>query len=219
MNKLRDFFTKEKLKLTDDNNNKNIILTKRLHFFTVDISSSDEVKSVARKIKLDVGNIDILINNAGIMNKGKFMTELNDQEIQNIFNVNILSQFWLIREFLPAMIKNNKGHICNVASVCGLMGGYKLTDYCSTKFAVVGMTESIRVELKSLKSRVQTTLVVPFHVKTKMFHGVQFERLSWVGLSMSRNFVAEEIVNGILLNKEFVAIPKVQTGLFYLINR
>ena len=58
------------------------------------------------------------------------------------FNVNVLSQFWLCREFLPDMIRTNKGHIVNVSSVCGMVGGYKLTDYCSSKFAVTGFTES-----------------------------------------------------------------------------
>jgi all-trans-retinol dehydrogenase (NAD+) len=194
---------------------------KRLHFFTVDISSIDEIKSVSRKIKIEIGQVDILINNAGVMNKGKLLTELSDQEIQNIFNVNILAHFWLIREFLPAMIKSNRGHICNVASVCGLMGSYKLIDYCSTKFAVVGLTESIRSELKAVNpySKIQTTVVCPFHVQTKLFNGVEFQRLSWAGLSMDADFVAQEIVDGILMNKDIVMVPKAQTSLFYLISR
>jgi short-subunit dehydrogenase len=219
LNKLKDHLVRTKLSRQDDNNN--LLSGKRLHFFTVDISSIDEIKSVSRKIKIDIGNVDILVNNAGIMNKGKLLIQLSDLEIQNIFNVNILAHFWFIREFLPAMIKNNKGHICNVASVCGLVGSYKLTDYCSTKFAVVGLTESIRSELKATNSwnRIQTTLVCPFHVKTKLFSGVEFERLSWAGLSMDQDYVAQEIVEGILLNKDLVLLPKAQTSLFYLIRK
>jgi all-trans-retinol dehydrogenase (NAD+) len=219
LGKLKDYFSRQRLTRQDDNNN--ILSMKRLHFFTVDISSIDEIKSVSRKIKIDIGQVDILINNAGIMNKGKLITELSDQEIQNIFNVNVLAHFWLIREFLPSMIKNNKGHICNMASVCGLMGSYKLTDYCSTKFAVIGLTESIRSELKAVNSynKVQTTVVCPFHVKTKLFNGVEFQRLNWAGLSMDSEVVAQEIVDGILLNKEFLVIPKAQTSLFYLIRK
>jgi all-trans-retinol dehydrogenase (NAD+) len=219
LSKLKDHLIRSKLSRQDDNNN--ILSMKRLHFFVVDISSIDEIRSVCRKIKIDIGQVDILVNNAGIMNKGKFLTQLTDQEIQNIFNVNVLAHFWFIREFLPNMIKNNKGHICNVASVCGLMGSYKLADYCSTKFAVVGLTESIRGELKAINSgnRVQTTVVCPFHVKTKLFNGVEFERLSWAGLSMDQELVAKEIVEGILLNKELVLIPRAQISLFYLIKK
>lgn len=158
LEKLKDRLIKEKLSKADDNNN--LTTFKRMHFFDVDISSIDEIKSVGNRIRQDIGRVDILINNAGIMNKGKLLTELTDQEIKNIFDVNILAHFWLIREFLPEMIKMNKGHICNVASVCGLMGSYKLTDYCSTKFAVVGLTESIRNELNglNLKNRIKVSL-------------------------------------------------------------
>ena len=219
LNKMRDHLLKEKSSQMEDANN-NIESMRRLHFFTVDISSIDEVKSVANRIKQEVGTVDILINNAGIMNKGKYLTQLSEQEIQNIFNVNVLAHFWLIREFLPAMIKKNHGHICNIASVCGLMGSYKLTDYCSSKFAVVGLTESLRSELKAINpnNKVQTTLVCPFHVQTKMFHGVEFARLNWAGLSMTPEKVADSIVNGILTNKDIVKTPNLQIGLFYLIK-
>lgn len=154
------------------------------------------------------------------MNKGKYISELSDQEILNIFNVNVLAHFWLIREFLPAMIRNNKGHICNVSSVCGLMGSYKLTDYCSTKFAVVGLTESLRSELKAQnpKNNIKTSIVCPFHVKTKLFQGVEFARLKWAGLSMDQEYVASEIVNGILTDKDMILIPKAQISLFYLMK-
>ena len=89
----------------------------------------------------------ILINNAGIVN-GKNILDLEYNEIKNIFNINIMSHFWLCKQFLPDMINLNKGHIVNISSVCGIMGGGKLTDYCSTKFAVYGFTESLCLEPK-----------------------------------------------------------------------
>ncbi len=207
-------------KVNNDDNN-NIMSMRRLHFFVADISSVDEVKSVCKRIKLEIGFVDILINNAGIMNQGKYLTDLTDQEIQNIFNTNVLSQFWLTREFLQQMMKINKGHICNMSSACGLMGSYKLTDYCATKFAIFGFTESLRAELNGRLSnnKIQTTIVCPFHVKTKLFNGIEMPRLSWAGLSMNPEYVADEIVDGILSNKDLVCIPKVQIGLFYLIRK
>lgn len=90
-----------------------------VHFYNFDISKVNEVKENCEKIRKEVGDVDILINNAGIMNKAKLIMELSEQEIFNIFNVNILSQFWMIREFLPKMIEKNAGHIVNVSSSLG----------------------------------------------------------------------------------------------------
>jgi len=90
-----------------------------VHFYNFDISNLEEVKKNCKKIRNEVGDVDILVNNAGIMNKAKLFMELKEEEILNIFNVNILSQFWLIREFLPKMIEKNSGHIVNVSSSLG----------------------------------------------------------------------------------------------------
>lgn len=108
------------------------------------------------------------------------------------------------------MLENNHGHIVNVSSVCGLQGGYKLSDYCASKFAVVGFTESLRLELKVLnpKNEIQVTLVCPFHVRTKLFHGVEFSKFKWIRLSFTPEEVASSIVNGVLTNKNIVLIPK-----------
>lgn len=203
---------------TEHNNN---TILPRAHFYCVDITNPDEVKNLGNRIRTDVGNVDILVNNAGIMNKGKLLVELENQEILNVFNVNVLSHFWLCKEFLPSMINKNKGHIVNVSSVCGLMGGYKLTDYCSTKFAVYGFTESLRVELKvtNPNNKIQVSVVCPFHVKTKLFNGVEFSRLKWLTLSMEPEYVAEKIVDGILKNRELIYIPSGVVTVFQAIRK
>ncbi len=82
------------------------------------------------------------------MNNGKLFLELEEKDVRNIFEVNVLAHFWLCKEYLGCMLNNKRGHIVNIASACGQMGAYRLTDYCSTKFAVVGFTESLRMELK-----------------------------------------------------------------------
>ena len=69
----------------------------KMFFFKIDITSPDQVKYIAKKIKNEVGYVDILINNAGIFNNAKLLLELSEKEILNIFNVNILSHFWLCR--------------------------------------------------------------------------------------------------------------------------
>lgn len=108
------------------------------------------------------------------------------------------------------MLENNHGHIVNVSSVCGLQGGYRLTDYCSSKFAVVGFTESLRTELSVInpKNQIQVSLVCPFHVQTKLFDGVEFSKFKWLNLSMTPEVVADAIVNGVLTNKALIYIPR-----------
>lgn len=109
------------------------------------------------------------------------------------------------------MLDTNKGHIVNVSSVCGLAGGYKLTDYCASKFAVLGFTESLRCELKLANPNcngVVVSAVCPFHVKTKLFEGADVKHLKWLGLSMEVEYVTDTIVDGVLRNKELIFIPK-----------
>lgn len=108
-----------------------------------------------------------MINNAGYV-CGKIFWELSDVEIDRTYKVNILSHYWVSRNeywlssqkylniyiwqinkvFLKDMMKNNHGHIVTVASVAGLLGIYKCTDYSATKFAAIGYHESLFTELK-----------------------------------------------------------------------
>lgn len=186
-------------------------MTRRLFYYELDVTSSEGVKVVAQKIKKEVGKVDILINNAGIMNQGKLFLELTEQDVKNIFSVNTFAHFWMCREFLPDMINENKGHIVNVASVCGLVGGYKITDYCSSKFATTGFTESLRAELRVLKSHnnIIVSGVYPFHIKTKLFNGADISCFKWLNLSMEPEFAAATIVHGVLAEKESIFVPKI----------
>lgn len=190
----------------------------RVFSFQCDLSSLDDIKKLAANVKENVGPVHILVNNAGIMNHGKLFEELTHDEIVKIFQVNALAQLHLTREFLPQMKEKNFGHIVNVASICGIIGGYKIVDYCASKFAVVGFTESLRIELNSLNkdNKIVVSVVCPFHVRTNLFNGVEFSKLKWLNLSMEPEYVASDIVNGILANKEMILIPKAQTSVFVI---
>lgn len=78
-----------------------------------------------------------------------------------------------------------------------------------SKFAVVGFTESLRVELGVLNpnNKICVTVVCPFHVKTQLFHGVEFGKFKWLPLSLKPDEVGDAIVNGVLTNKKLVYIP------------
>ncbi len=66
----------------------------------------------------------------------------------------------------------SKGHIVTIASAAGIVGVNGLADYCASKFGAVGFNESLRMELKSLNSKVKTTCICPYYINTGMFQGV-----------------------------------------------
>ena len=75
-----------------------------------------EISKCALAVQDQVGAVDILINNAGIANEGKLFVELNEQEMQRIFDVNVMAQMYMCRQFLPGMMERNSGHIVNMVS-------------------------------------------------------------------------------------------------------
>ena len=108
-----------------------------------DLALRDQVYNTASQI----GQVDILINNAGIVT-GKYFLDAPDELIEKTFQVNTLAHFWLVKSFLPGMLERNSGHIVSIASAGGLAATPRMSDYCSSKFAVVGFDESLRLELK-----------------------------------------------------------------------
>jgi all-trans-retinol dehydrogenase (NAD+) len=82
----------------------------------------------------------------------------------------------LLKSFLPDMLDKNDGHIVTIASMAGFFGSSALCDYCSSKFAAVGLEESLRNELLRIgKTGVETTVVCPFYINTGMFQGAVSE--------------------------------------------
>jgi all-trans-retinol dehydrogenase (NAD+) len=79
------------------------------------VMDNEAVRQVATAVQSEVGKVDILINNAGIVS-GKFITDLSDEHITRTMGVNVLSHFWTIKAFLPAMISSNRGHIVTVGT-------------------------------------------------------------------------------------------------------
>lgn len=127
---------------------------------------------MAQEAKSKIGDVDILVNNAGIV-QGKMISELNDFMIHKTMVVNSESHLWLIKEFIGPMKEKNSGHIVSIASVAGTAGCPEMTDYCASKFAAVGLMESLRVELKREKFDIKTTIICPYFINTGMFDGVK----------------------------------------------
>jgi len=134
-----------------------------------DVSKWDQVQAAAKEIKEEFGDPTVLVNNAGVM-QGKFLLDLSPEDVQQSFNVNVIAHFNTIRAFLPAMLKEKKGHIITMSSVMGFVGCAQASDYCATKAALLSLHDSLRQELdtKYAAPHIRTTIVTPGLVRTPM---------------------------------------------------
>ena len=170
-----------------------------------DVSNREMVYGIANKVKQDVGKVDILINNAGIVSGGPFL-ECSDQQLERTVGVNFLAHFWTVRAFLPHMVETNSGHIVTVASAGGIVGSSGLVDYSASKFGAFGFHEALRAELKKQNLKIHTTVVCPFFIKSEMFAGVK-TRFPFLLPILDAERVSERIVDAIIMRKQRVIMP------------
>jgi len=149
-------------------------------YYKCDVSKWEEVEAVSKKITEELGHPTVLINNAGVV-QGKRILDLTPEDIQQTFSVNTLAHFWTLKAFLPEMIKQNAGHIINIASVAGMIGVAQMTDYNASKAALISLHESLRYELdhQYRTPALRTTLLIAGHILTPLFSTVRLPR-SWL---------------------------------------
>lgn len=175
--------------------------------YKCDCSSRKEVYRVAEQVREEVGDVTILINNAGVVT-GKPFLDIPDHMVERSFLVNAISHFWTCKAFLPAMIKANHGHLVCVSSIAGLVGTNMLSDYSSSKFAAFGLAESLFFELAMLqKSKVKSTIVCPYFIATGMFEGCEIKYPFLLPL-LDQEYVAQKVFNAILEEQVYLLIPK-----------
>ncbi len=173
-------------------------------FFTCNIADLKQVKKTAEKVRKDFRHVDILINNAGIV-IGKPFAELSLEEMRRTMEVNFWGHVYFTREFLPAMKEQGFGNIVNVASAGGLLGMVNMSDYCASKFADVGFSESLRRELmKEGFKKITVTCVCPYVIDTGMFNGY---RPLLLNPMLKPEKVAGKIIRAVKKNKKLVILP------------
>ncbi|XP_072460729.1 short-chain dehydrogenase/reductase family 16C member 6-like [Notamacropus eugenii] len=181
--------------------------SERVHAYTCDCSERHDIYKVAEQVKREVGDVTILINNAGVVT-GKPFLETSDEQVEKSFLVNTFAHIWTYKAFLPAMIASNHGHLVCISSAAGLIGINGLGDYCASKFASFGFAESICFELRKLKKHgVKTTIVCPYFIKTGMFNGctTKFPRILPL---LEAEYIAEKTMNAILEEQLYLITPK-----------
>jgi short-subunit dehydrogenase len=128
-----------------------------LHVIQLDITDSKSIQTAVKKIHKEQGRIDVLVNNAGY---GLVSTveDVTEEEMFNQFNVNVFGVFRVCKEVIPLMRENNSGVIINISSFLGKIGLPLLTFYNSSKYAVEGITDSLRYELRDFNIRVHSIM-------------------------------------------------------------
>jgi all-trans-retinol dehydrogenase (NAD+) len=168
-----------------------------------DISDRQKVYEAAKAIMAETGKIDILINNAGIVFTGEILTLSDDKHLKQV-EVNLLGTLWMIKAFVPDMVKRNDGHLVTIASAAGLLAMPGMGIYSATKFALMGLNEALRNELSNNSSKVKTTVVCPYIIMTGMFEGM---KTPFWQPGLKPEAMAEAVVQGILKDRKMVVKP------------
>jgi NAD(P)-dependent dehydrogenase (short-subunit alcohol dehydrogenase family) len=114
-------------------------------FLHVDVSSEESVESARQVIQSRAGGVDILVNNAGIGHVGTVLST-SPADLHRLYSVNVVGVMLMTRAFLPRMIEKQSGSVINLASIGGVVGIRDRFAYCTTKFAVVGMTKCMALD-------------------------------------------------------------------------
>ncbi|CAG2177465.1 unnamed protein product [Oppiella nova] len=196
--------------------------------YCCDITNEESIAEIAKQIQWDLGDVDILINNAGIV-QCLPIESLDSKNIKRTFEVNTFAHFWTIRHYLPKMVSRGTGHIVAVSSIAGLIGTAHLVDYwyiyfdkkifyliyklfktiSASKFAIVGLMEALEMELRQNKANdgIKLTTICPLAMTTGMFKKPK-SRFSWIFPVIDARYVAKETVNAVLRNQTLITVPK-----------
>ncbi|MGE5682966.1 MAG: SDR family NAD(P)-dependent oxidoreductase [Bacillota bacterium] len=161
-----------------------------------DVTDRKKVYELAQTAIKEMGKVDILINNAGFVAGGEIL-DRDDEIWQKTIDINLTALLYTIRAFLPGMYQRNLGHIVNISSASSTLGVPGLAVYTATKWAVWGLTESLRMEAyNNGKSGVKYSTIHPSYIAHGMFEGAKlsFPGNLLVPLVKDHDVIAKAIV-------------------------
>ena len=138
-----------------------------------DVTRRDDVRASFAAARSHFGRIDVVVNNAGILIPAPVM-ELAEADLDAMLRVNLFGALFVMQEAVPLMLAQGGGCIVNVASLAGRRGFTPLGGYCATKFALIGLTEALRMDLQG--QPVHVGLVLPGVVETPMVEQVTHDQ-------------------------------------------
>lgn len=176
----------------------------RVMSYVLDVTNNEAIGEVRDRIHRDGGPVDIVVNNAGTVFGGAFL-DLPLEKHLLTYRINTLGLVAVSYAFLPDLIGRPEGHVVNIASASAFVGLPFGTTYSSSKWAVIGFSEGLRLELKELGHRhVGVTSVCPSYVKTGLFDGVKLPASTdWV----TPERLGELVVRAIQRNRAYVITP------------
>lgn len=140
----------------------------------LNVTERDSVRTFIQETERQLGPVDVLINNAGIMQIGHRLWEEDDATTQRMIDINVNGVLYGIKEVVPLMLARGRGHVVNVASTAGKGGFPGGGTYCGTKHFVIGASEALRGELRD--TAIEVSCVMPVVVNTELAAGLQDTR-------------------------------------------
>lgn len=174
-----------------------------VHTAHIDLTDSDHVFLEADHFIKQNLLPDIIINCAGVV-VGKLFHEHKVEEIRATIEINTTGSMLVVNAFLSEMMKRKSGHIVNLGSASGYIGNPRMSVYAASKWAILGWTESLRLEMNELKTGIHVTAVIPSYIKTGMFEGVKAPTL--VPL-LETEHITDLILKGVAKGKNEIRAP------------
>lgn len=171
-----------------------------------DVTHQSEVNQAVDKACDAFGGMDIVVNNAGVLIPSLF-SEARVEDLRRMMDVNFFGAVHVTHAALPIMQDAGFGNIVNIASIAGRRGGTTLSGYSASKFALIGFTESLRMEL--FGSGVIASLVVPVSVDTEMLDNPDWNARAWAvgNLKIPPDWVSWGVIAAIALGLAEVEVP------------
>lgn len=175
----------------------------------LDVTDSDQVAQLARRVEIEVGPADILVTSAGVPGARSFITDTGDEEWLKTMDVNLNAGFYCVRSFLGSMLERDQGRIIMMSSISGKVPAAKNADYATSKHAVIGLVKALAIELGILrKSGVTANAICPGSVHTAMIDDIVLPMARKTGDSFDEfvaKYVASKNVQGRLLDPDEIA--------------
>lgn len=188
-----------------------------IRYDVVDVTSRQQVSEAADRVRAEIGTVRVLFNNAGIVRGNGYFWENDPRDFLLTMEVNAVGPMLVAREFLPSMIYSSSPcRLVNIASSAGLNAIPRMAAYAASKWAAVGFSDSVRLELEQAgHDHVKVTTVCPTYINTGMFDGAK-------GILFTPMLKQEDVVDetwaAMLAGRPFVVMPwtskmnKVLTG-------
>jgi len=179
----------------------------------LNVTERASVKEFLDGVEAQLGPVDVLVNNAGIMQVGHRVWEEDDATTLRMIDINVNGVMFGVKEIVPRMLARGRGHVVNIASTAGKGGFTGGATYCGTKHYVVGLSEALRAELHG--TGVDVSCVMPVVVNTELASGLQETR----GVKhIEPSDVADEIVAALQENRFDVFVPRSVAQITRVIN-